>query len=293
MKTLLVTRGRKRLCVGLTAIAGLMMTGQIVSAAVADRPFFRANAVVIVFSGADFVESNGEAPVVHDFVLLDDVTSGEAGNDIIAGDGVTVNFPFDPISDGSTAGWPFEITGQTFGGEYTSNPSFQVLDANDSYTAFGLDNTTDVDLLGTNTRFAWFFVASNTAFDIYAQATNLETTGDFSGLDYRNIGYQLIEFAPASASIGQRAQRPSVGGEGIVIGRNTFGSTLNDIASTQVKVFDGGQRTARIPGTIAQQAAGFASVYRLRASPVTGSNYDFSQGIGKLSADVTYTIFAP
>ncbi len=265
----------------------------VANAAVNDRPFFRANAVVIVFSGGDFVENNGVAPLVHDFVLLDDVTSGEAGNDLIAQDGVPVNFPFDPISDGTSGGWPFEITGQTFGGAYQNNPSFQMLDANDSYTAFGLDNNTDIDLLGTNTRFAWFFVTSNTAFDIYAQATNLETSGDFSGLGYANIGYQLIEFAPASASIGQRAQRPSVGGDGIVIGRNTTGSTLDDLSAGDTKVFDGGRRTARIPGSIAQQAAGFASVYRLRASPVTGNSYDFSQGIGKLSADVTYTVFAP
>jgi len=116
-------------------------------ASVIDRPFFRANALVIIFSGGDFVESNGEAPLVHDFVLLDDAAPGTEGDDLIAQDGVPVNFPFDPISDGTTAGWPFQITGQTFGGTYNNNPSFQVLDANDSYTAFGLNNTTDIDLL--------------------------------------------------------------------------------------------------------------------------------------------------
>lgn len=263
------------------------------NAAVIDRPFFRANAVVIVFSGGDFVENNGEAPLVHDFVLLDGVTSGAEGNDLIAQDGVPVNFPFDPISDGTSGGWPFQITGQTSGGVYGNNPSFQVLDANDSYTAFGLDNSTDIDLLGTQVRFAFFFVTSNTAFDIYAEASNLVTRGDFTGLGFDNIGYQLFEVSPASASIGQSSQLASVGGNGIVIGSNATGFTLSDISAGQTKVYDGGRRTARVPGSIAQQATGFASLYRLRGSPITGNNYDFSMGTGILSADVTYTIFAP
>lgn len=262
-------------------------------AAVIDRPFFRANALVIIFSGGDFVENNGVAPLAHDFVLLDGVASGTEGNDLIAQDGVPVNFPFDPISDGTSGGWPFQITGQTSGGVYDNNPSFQMLDANDSYTAFGIDNSTDIDLLGTQVRFAWFFVASNTAFDIYAEASNLVTSGDFTGLGFDNIGYQLVERSPASPSIGQRSQLASVGGNGIVIGNNANGFTLDDISAGQTKVYDGGRRTARIPGTIAQQATGFASVYRLRGSPITGANYDFSMGTGILSADVTYTVFAP
>lgn len=262
-------------------------------AAVTDRPFFRANALVIIFSGGDFIENDGAAPLAHDFVLLDGVTSGTAGNDLIAQDGVPVNFPFDPISDGTSGGWPFQITGQTSGGVYNNNPSFQMLDANDSYTAFGIDGSTDIDLLGTQVRFAWFFVASNTAFDIYAEASNLVTSGDFTGLGFDNIGYQLVERSPASSSIGQSSQLASVGGNGIVIGNNANGFTLGDLSAGQTKVYDGGRRTARIPGSIAQQATGFASVYRLRGSPITGNNYDFSMGTGILSADVTYTVFAP
>lgn len=278
-----------------TVLAGILVSGALVQAqaSVIDRPFFRANALVIVFSGGDFVENDGEAPLVHDFVLLDDATSGTAGNDLIVQDGVPVNYPFDPISDGTSGGWPFQISGQTSGGVYDNNPSFQMLDSNDSYTAFGLNNATDIDLLGSHVRFAWFFVASNTAFDIYAEASNLVTSGDFDGLGFDNIGYQLVERSPASTSIGQSSQLASVGGNGIVIGNTTNGSTLSDISAGQTKVYDGGRRTARIPGSIAQQATGFASVYRLRGSPITGANYDFSLGTGILSADVTYTVFAP
>jgi len=198
-----------------------------------------------------------------------------------------VNFPFDPISDGTTAGWPFQITGQTFGGEFNNNPSFQVLDSNDSYTAFGLNNNTDIDLLGTQVRFAFFFVASNTAFDIYAESSNLVTSGDFTDLGFDNIGYQLFELSPASATIGQNSQLASVGGSGIILGNNATGFSLSDLSGGKTKVYDGGRRTAREPGTIAQQATGFASLYRLRGSPITGANYDFSLGTGILSADVT------
>ena len=119
------------------------------------------------------------------------------------------------------------------------------------------------------------------------------TSGDFSDLDFENIGYQLFEFSPASATIGQNSQLASVGGEGIIVGTNATGFSLSDLSSGRTKVYDGGRRTARIPGSIAQQAVGFASLYRLRGSPITGANYDFSLGTGILSADVTYTIFAP
>ncbi|MEP1229639.1 MAG: hypothetical protein ABJG88_03085 [Litorimonas sp.] len=281
-----------RRCIALSLFLNLgLNTAQ---AANIDRPFFRAGPVVIVFSGGDFVENNGEAPLAHDFVLLENVASGTAGNDIIAGDGVTVNFPFDPISDGTTAGIPFDITGQTSGGAFTSNPSFQVLDANDSYTAFGLDNNTNIDLVDGQDRFAFFFVASNAPFDIFATAGNFSASGDFVGLGLDNVQYNFFEITPASASIGQAAQSPSVGGSGVVIGRagGPFAS-LGDLASGTVKVFDGGRRTARVAGNIAGQAAGFASLYRLQGSPVAGDNYDLSQGVGSLSADVTYTIFAP
>ena len=275
------------------AIAALGLLNKPAIASVTDRPFFRVGSVVIVWSADDFIEENWEAPIAHDFVLLDNVASGSAGNDIIAGDGVAVNFPFDPISNGDSGGWPFQISGQTFGGTFNNDPSFQMLDANDSYTAFGLDGDTDIDLLGNQARFAWFFVTSNAPFDVFAEANNLSASGDFSGLGFDNITYDFRHFTPASASIGQGAQDPAIGGSGVVIGRNGQGSTLSDLSSGPVKVFDGGRKTARVNGSIAQQAVGFASIYRLRGAPINGTNYDLSMGIGKLSADVIYTIYAP
>ena len=280
------------LLIGAAALT-LAMAALPAMASVTDRPFFRVGSVVIVWSADDFIEENWEAPIAHDFVLLDNVASGSAGNDIIAGDGVAVNFPFDPISNGDSGGWAFEITGQTFGGAYNNDPSFQMLDANDSYTAFGLDGDTDIDLLGNQARFAWFFVTSNAPFDVFAEANNLSASGDFTGLGFENITYDFRHFSPASSSIGQRSQNPAIGGSGVVIGRNGQGSTLSDLSAGPVKVFDGGRKTARVAGTIAQQAVGFASIYRLSGAPINGANYDFSMGVGKLSADVIYTIYAP
>jgi hypothetical protein len=284
---------RQKFVTRLAAFALCLTVPSTLAASTIDRPFFRAGPVVVVFSGADFIENDGEAPIVHDFVLLDGVASGSEGNDLIATDGVPVNYPFDPISDGTSGGWPFEIRNPTSGGQYVNNPSFQMLDENDSYTAFGLDSSTDIDLLGNQVRFAWFFVASNAPFDIFAQAGNLKAEGDFTGLDLSNISYRLVVRTPASPSIGQRSQNPSVGGQGVVIGNTSQLWTLADLDGAPQKVFDGGRRTARTNGTLAQQAAGFASVYNLRGAGVNGSNYDFSMGTGVLSADVIYTIYAP
>ena len=107
----------------------------------------------------------------------------------------------------------------------------------------GLDDDTDIDLLGSHARFAWFFITSNAAFDLFAEANNLTASGDFTGLDYTNITYNLRHFTPASPSIGQRSQNPAVGGSGVVIGQGGQGSTLNDLAAGPVKVFDGGRKT--------------------------------------------------
>jgi len=270
-----------------------VMVAAPVSSEVIDRPYFRAGPVVVVFSGSDFYEEDYTAPIAHDFLLLDDVTPGTAATDLIAGDGVAVNFPFTPVSDGRTAGWAFEINDATFGGEYTNNPSLQVLDENDSYTAFGLDDDTDIDLLGPGNRFAFFFVASNAAFDIHATTNNLVTSGDFTGLDYNNIRYNFFLFTPTSPTIGQRSQNPAVGGAGIVTGNNSRLWTLGDLEGAPRKIFDGGRRTAASEGSLADHAVGFASLYRLRGSPINGNNYDLSMGTGILGADVIYTIYSP
>lgn len=267
-------------------------------AGVQDRPFFRAQSLVIVFGASDFSENGGVAPVVFDFALLDNVPSGTAATDLIAADGVTINFnsgAYNPSSHGGDSGWEYQISDQTFGGSFISAGPHQTLDANDAYTAFGLDEDTDMDLLGGGGRASRFFVASNAPFDIYGQATDLVATGDFSSMDYSNIRYRLRVQPNGGAGAvqwGANAQDPSTGGSGVVIGGSGLW-TLDDLASGPVKVFDGGRRTASARGSIMQQAVSFQSRYNLRGSTITGNNYDFSMGTGAIGAEVTYTIYTP
>lgn len=285
----------RRAGLGLIIASGLAAPAM---SSVIDRPFFRAASVVIVFGASDFEENGGEAPIVFDFHVLNGSASGQAAPDLIGADGRSINFNtqrFNPIQSGEGSGWEFQINNETFGGDFISTGPHQTLDANDSYTAFGLDNTTDVDLLGGGARASRFFVASNVPFDLFAQASNLTATGDFSALDYGNIRYRLRYNVSGGGGVnrwGQRAQDPAPSGNGVTYGGSGV-VTLEGLVASPTKVFQGEQRTARTAGSIMQQAVGFQSLYNLRGSTTNGNNYDFSQGIGTLAADVTYTVYTP
>ena len=281
---------------------GLLLVGSLTApalSAVVDRPFFRAASVVIVYGASDFEENGGEAPVVYDFHVLDGSASGQAAPDLIAADGRSVNFNsqrYNPIQSGESSGWEYQINNQTFGGAFNSSAPNQTLDRNDSYSAFGLDNTTDVDLLGGGARASRFYVASNVPFDIFGQASNLTATGDFSTMDYSNIRYRLRYNVSGGGGVnrwGQSAQDPAPSGNGVVYGQNGTLFTLAGLVAAPVKVFQGEQRTARTAGSIMSQAIGFQSRYNLRGSTINGNNYDFSQGVGSIGADVTYTVYTP
>ncbi len=282
----------------LVGVGGFLSTPAF--ADVLDRPFFRANSLVIVFGASDFAENGGEAPVVFDFVTLDNLSSGTEGNDLIAADGRSVNYNtqrYNPIQSGESSGWELQVNNAAFGGDFNSATPHQTLDENDSYTAFGLDDSTDMDLLGGGARASRFFVASNTAFDIYAKADNFEATGDFSGLDYSNIRYRFryqVSGGSGANRWGQSAQDPAVGGSGVLLGQLLAPiSTLALLQGAPFKVFDGGRRTARTQGSIMQHAVSFQSRYNLLGAGITGNNYDFSMGTGSVSAEITYTIYTP
>lgn len=288
--------GFKAVCLSMVCSAAITLPAY---AEVVDRPYFKASSIVIVFGADDFAENGGVAPIVYDFYLLDNLPSGVAGNDIIGVDGRTINYntgQYNPIQSGDASGWEFQVNNATFGGALISSAPHQTLDANDSYTAFGLDDDTDMDLLGGGNRASRFYVASNTAFDIYGEASDFQATGDFTGLDYTNIRYRLrynVSGGGGANQWGQRAQDPALGGSGVVLGQNGTLFTLDDMASGPVKVFDGGRRTARAEGSIMQQAIGFQSRYNLRGAGITGNNYDFSMGVGSVSAEITYTVYTP
>ena len=262
-------------------------------AATLDRPFFRAGAIVIVFGGSDFIENGGTGPVASDFYLLDNVPSGQAASDIIAADGVTLEYfgaANTPTSDGTAhSNELIRIEGQPNGGILTNVADFNVLDANDSLTEFGIDDNTDLDM-SSYYRISRFFVTSNSAFDIYAEASNLTATNDFTTLGYSDFHYILFTQTTGGGANGwgSAAQNPAIGGQGRIGAINDLG----DMSGGPTKVFDGGRRTARARGTIKEQAVSFIPIYYIyNGDP--GNAYDLSMGTGTIGATVTYTIYTP
>jgi len=278
------TIGKTTICVLSLALCPNAIAGML------DRPFLRAQSVVIVMGGDDFSENGGTALFAVDFNLLTSA-SGTAANDIIAADGVTTNYntgQFNAVSNGTDSGYEFDILNPVSGGVFTSVGPHQTLDANDSYSEFELDTNTDIDIV-TGNRSSQFLVASNAAFDIYAQASNLVATGDFSIYDYSNIRYRLRLRVARAGRHGANAQDPSTGGTGIVNSVNR----LSSMSAAPTKVFDGGRRTAASRGSLLDHAVSFQSRYRLRGAGAAINNYDFSMGAGALGATVTYTIYTP
>ena len=277
--------------IGLSLCLGIFANSSY--AAISDKPFFRAGAIVIVFGGSDFLENGGEAPVATDFYLLDNVPSGQLASDIIGADGVTLEYyggTLTPTSDGtSKTSELLRVEGQVNGGVLTNVADFNILNADDSLTEFGIDGDTDIDMQSYY-RISRFFVTSNSAFDIYAEASNLTATNDFTTLGYSDFRYFLFTQTTRSGANGwgSAAQDPRMGGQGRVPGIYNLGH----ISGGPTKIYDGGRRTARTRGTIMQQAVSFVPLYYIyNGDP--GNSYDLSMGIGTIGATVTYTIYTP
>ena len=269
--------------------ATALVTASTAYASILDRPFFQVLGVVIVW-GADGMD--GTAPVASDFVLLTP-TSGSAGADLIGASGATVvtgtldAIDADGINPGATASNPVENA--TSGGTFTDDGS-GILDAADSLTAFGIDSSTDVDSGMTNEHLSSFYVASNAAFDIFAQSSNVVSTGDFTTLDEGDISYAMAlttSGTDGGLTFGSNAQSPATGGSGYI-------TTVNDLGdmTSATKVFDGGQRTAASRGSLVAQSVRFDNTYTLQLNGTT-DGYDLSMGVGTIRADVTYTIYVP
>jgi len=276
-------------------VASALMAGTAY-ASVIDRPFFQVLGVVVVW-GAD---SGGTAPVVSDFVLLTPA-SGTAGADLISGDVTAlVTGELTPISPTGVGGPGSDVTSPTSGGVYTDDNANGVLDAGDSLTAFGIDAATDVDgMIGPASHESSFYVASNAAFDIYAESTGLGGSGElFAATTYEDIKLAMsievsgnvIDGDATSLAFGSAAQNPTGGDplDGFVASVDD----LSDINGAATQVFQGGQRTAASVGSLSEQSVRFNSVYTLDSGAGVGA-YDLSQGAGTVFADVTYTIFVP
>lgn len=273
-----------------------LVTGPQATAAI-DRPFFRVLPLVVVIAATEDETNGGVAPVVVDFNLLTPASSGSAAPDLIGSDGFVFNSNsgFDPGHDMTGGASRLTVDNETSGGNF-GNPGggdIDYLEATDTLSAFGLDETTDI-----NTRRARnvsrFLVVSNTAFDIYAEASNLTRTGNFAALNYENIGFRSRLNRRGGSGLGRwgdAAQNPAVGGSGL----DAVLDDLGDLSTGPTMIFDGGRRTARVTGSLLEQAVSFNIRYALSLSPDASdtNTYDFSMGTGTIGADVTYTVYTP
>jgi hypothetical protein len=267
------------------------------SADVIDRPFFNAQSLVIVIAATEDEANGGTAPVAVDFNLLTPASSGLASPDLIATDGYVFNSNsgFDPGQDFSGGASRLQIDDELNGGSF-GNPGggdINYLEASDSLTSFGLDGATDVNLRRSR-HVSRFLVVSNAPFDMFAEASNLTTSGDFTSLKYENIGFRALINRTGGTGAGRwgtAAQNPSVGGSGLDNSLNDLG----DFSAGPAKLFDGGRRTARLVGTLLEQAVSFNIRYALSGSPDASLNhdYDFSMGVGTIGAEVAYTVYTP
>ena len=266
-------------------------------AAVNDRPFFRADALVIIIAATEDEANGGESPVVVDFNLLTNAPSGSAAPDLIGLNGFVfnANSGFDPGQDFSGGASRLQINDELSGGNFSnrSGGDIDYLEATDRLTAFELDEVTDLNIRRAR-NVSRFLVASNVPFDIFVESTELETTGDFSSFDYSNIGFRAVVNRTGGSGVGRwgvNAQNPAIGGDGIDATINDLG----DMDSGPIKLFDGGRRTARFPGTLLEQAVSFNIRYALSAAEDAGqtNDYDFSLGNGTIGAQVSYTVYTP
>ncbi len=280
----------KKLALAGGVVASLMASTAYAS--VIDRPFFQVLGVVVVWSG----DASGD-PIANDFVLL---TPAGTATDLIGGNGVVdgntvVTGSLTPVTAGSGAADADALA-------YDPAAGTGVLDASASLSAFGIDASTDIGAGLVGSHNSSFFVASNAGFQIQAVVSNVQATEDFDtlGFDENFISFDMSvtdsgDVVSGGPAFGAASWVPHTGADSATNGVNPTIETLGDIGATSTPVYNASRRTAETPGTLMAQSVRFDNVYNLDSDPTTAGvqPYDLSMGVGTLSADVTYTIFAP
>ena len=250
---------------------------------------FEVDNVVIVWSA----DEAGTAPVVSDFIIG---SSGAADTDLIATDAFTVVTGSLTTTNNNvgTGGFPLDFEGSPSGDFNTDTDGDGTLDADDVLSPFILD--ADFSVVASSPQSS-FYVASNTAFSISAEVTDVEVDPVFTGFSNTFLGFVdvLMEVAPVGTTrtdggfdYGSAAQPPHSDGE--QAGFSTPVDLL-DLLNTPTTVFAGNQRTAASEGTIADHSVRFDITYPLVGATVVG--YDLSLGIVDFGVTVEYTVFVP
>lgn len=263
-------------------------------AEIVDNPAFQINGLVVVWSA----DSAGNAPIVADFVVSP-VGTGTPDQDLIAADAFTVITGTLNSTGGTAAdgGFPLEFTGSPSGDFTTDTNGNGRLDAGDVLSPFELD--ADFDVTSSTPRTS-FYVASNTAFNISAEVTDVQVDPVFTAFSNAFLGFVdvVMQVAPVGApgtsrtdgtiSYGSAAQPPHSDGE--LAGFSTPVDLL-DLLNTPTTVFTGNQRTAASRGSIADQSVRFDISYPLVGATIAG--YDLSLGVLDFGVTVEYTVFIP
>ena len=119
--------------------------------------------------------------------------------------------------------------------------------------------------------------------------------GDFAGnITFDNITFGMSVTVSGDDGIvfGTAAQDPTDGGTGVVESLSTI---TPFVGAGQIPVYDGGRKTASLPGSIAEQSVRFDLEYELDGdTTIDGVQpFDLSFGNGQIALVMSYTIFAP
>lgn len=271
------------------AIAHAILTPGLASAELVDRPHFRLEGLVIVWAA----DEAGGTPLVSD-MIIDTGTGGSAATsgdtDLIASDvHAVVTGSLVPTQDGlasATGGMPFLLTNTDRGTISTDTNGDGIVSGDDAFTSFGLRNITDarVDAVRQSSS---FYVASNVPFAIDAQAFTPTTFTEFILLQITRVSLSMTQTGDDGLAFGSSAQLPHTGGANA-----GFAPSLRlwDLRNPR-NIFTGNQRTAALPGSIADQSVRFDAEYSIAAANLNG--YDLSLGTFDFQVEVVYTVYVP
>ena len=248
---------------------------------------FEVFGLVIVWAA----DANGNAPIASDFVIDSGTGSTAAGSgdlDLINTDVFTVvTGSLEAAADSETGPAPFRLRLLGDGTDRfdIGGTGNQVLDASDTFNAFQLGPDTF-----PNSRRSFvsssFYVASNTAFSIDAQASPSAGT-DQDDFERIQVRLRVAESGNDGLAFGSAAQFPHTGDSNTAGSAVPNNSPLSDFQTPQ-RIFEGNRRTARLPGSIVEQSVRFDARYRYNSGA-----YELSQGVIDTAADVVYTVYIP
>lgn len=248
--------------------------------AITDRAVFKVDGVVIVW-GAD---NTSTTPIASEFIIQ----NGGASTDLIAGDVYTVlTGTLDALDESyaDDAGATLRIRRIANGpNQDTRANGDRVTDASDSFTAFELDNRTDVRTIRSEIESS-FYVASNKAFSIDATSS---AVGDPADLNLIRLRMRVTRSgSDAGLSFGGSAQFPhTTNTRRAGVQHNNYRRL--SLMTGGYNIFNGNRRTALSSGSIADQSVRFDQTYRWN----TG-NIDLSDGVFDVEAVVEFVIYIP